>query len=92
MNILLFIKTALTTFWIAALLMLTSMAYSNINGYVGTATGTAPTQDMLSMHACDHESGSTTLPCFWDAKHRGNGLGKSFWIDTNNNTHYFGGK
>jgi hypothetical protein len=27
-------------------------------------------------------------PCYWDAEHRGNGLGTSFWVDADGRIHY----
>lgn len=38
---------------------------------------------------CVNEDGSGgRLPCYWDAKTRGNGTGRSYWIDRAGNVHY----
>lgn len=42
------------------------------------------------MVPCKYEDGSgkQKLPCYWDAKKRGNHKGDSFWIDTRHRVHY----
>lgn len=38
---------------------------------------------------CAYEDGSGgQLPCYWDARQAGNGVGQSFWIDRRDRTHY----
>jgi len=36
-------------------------------------------------HACQSEDSAW---CVWDARHTGNGLGRSFWTDHAGNVHY----
>lgn len=37
--------------------------------------------------ACVTED-STATPCFWDGKTRGNGQGRSFWVDDRQRVHF----
>lgn len=46
------------------------------------ADGTWPT------NLCPEED--SPGPCLWIASKQGNGLGRSFWVDADQNVHYFG--
>lgn len=51
------------------------------------ATGCGPrTVRPQDLPACPTEDSGQN--CFWDAKHRGNGQGRSFWVDKNSTIHY----
>lgn len=50
-------------------------------GLIATMPDAEPT-----LGPCDFEDGPG--PCYWDAEHRGNGLGDSFVIDADGNVTY----
>ena len=61
----------------------------NITTYLNAQSPEPATSDLPSMQPCVEEDGSGgSLPCFWDAQTRGNGIGRSFWIDSNGEFHY----
>jgi hypothetical protein len=40
----------------------------------------------VPMWGCVYEDSAG--PCFWDAKHQGNGRGRSFWVDRKQHVHH----
>ena len=59
----------------------------------GMAVATADRADAAKpdphrMAACAAEDGGPVLPCVWDARHRGNGAGRSFVVRRDESVRY----
>lgn len=99
------VAATLGTTLVAALVTVGSLAAANptpsTQEPVASAAGhiTAPQPVVRDIHVhrvhptrkpCRFEDGPG--PCFWDAGVRGNGHGRSFWIDAHGWTHYVDGR
>ena len=54
---------------------------------VAVTTLPASTPD-LPTRPCLTDEGTSSFPCYWDAGERGNGHGRSYWIDGNGDLYY----
>lgn len=78
---------------IAATALLAAVAGHLAGGVVTSTVTASPIAQVTSprlatMAPCKYEDGSgSTLPCYWDATTRGNGVGVSFWLDKHGRQH-----
>lgn len=76
--------------WALPLLVLASAAIACDTGK-GQPEPTEPPSTTITFNprvlpACPEED--SPGPCYWDAHTKGNGVGRSFWVDENQNIHY----
>ncbi len=56
---------------------------------IAFAPSAATAAPIKKLSPCVFEDGSGgPLPCFWNAAKQGNGVGRSFWVDTRGRVHY----